>query len=226
MADLCVPACIDACPRESVSAWSSQLRALHPTFLFRSASRFLPAAHQALASGKAKEPADDALGSTAITTHLGNLAAEKPEGAPLVVAVIGVTNVRSRPFCCYKVSGLTQSRQVGKSAFVNSIAQKSASAVYTLPSLAAPSRTPTTTTYALEVSVPFGERTVRFVDTPGLSYVSSPNASAEEAEATRAADILLRSKGRIDRLKDPLAPGSCTPLHSLTTCQNAHTGRI
>lgn len=42
-----------------------------------------------------------------------------------------------------------------------------------------------------------------FIDTPGLTWQRSEEAPPEENER-RAQDVLLRNKGRIDRLKDPL----------------------
>lgn len=43
---------------------------------------------------------------------------------------------------------------------------------------------------------------VVFIDTPGLAF--SEEAVPEDRERHRAQDILLRNKGRIDRLKDPM----------------------
>jgi nuclear GTP-binding protein len=50
---------------------------------------------------------------------------------------------------------------------------------------------------------------VRLIDTPGLEYVRAEDAEDEEKEKARAKDILLRSRGRIDRLKDPLFASEC-----------------
>ena len=44
---------------------------------------------------------------------------------------------------------------------------------------------------------------ILFIDTPGLAWQPSDEAPPEEKER-RARDVLLRNKGRIDRLKDPL----------------------
>jgi hypothetical protein len=46
------------------------------------------------------------------------------------------------------------------------------------------------------------------IDTPGLSFVYDEDADPSTLEKFRACDILLRSKGRIDRLKDPHPPGT------------------
>jgi nuclear GTP-binding protein len=48
-----------------------------------------------------------------------------------------------------------------------------------------------------------------FIDTPGLAWQPSEEASPEERERRRARDVLLRNKGRIDRLKDPIPAVSC-----------------
>lgn len=45
---------------------------------------------------------------------------------------------------------------------------------------------------------------VVFIDTPGLAWQPSEEALPEDRERHRAQDILLRNKGRIDRLKDPM----------------------
>lgn len=42
------------------------------------------------------------------------------------------------------------------------------------------------------------------IDTPGLPWQFSEEASPEERGLFRARDVLLRNKGRIDRLKDPI----------------------
>ncbi|KAJ7929179.1 GNL3L/Grn1 putative GTPase-domain-containing protein [Mycena leptocephala] len=81
---------------------------------------------------------------------------------------------------CVAVVGFTN---VGKSSFVNSLLRKSALPIYTL---ATSSRGPTTTTYAQEITLEVKGRPIRNI------------------ENIRARDILMRSKGRIDRLKDPI----------------------
>ena len=43
-----------------------------------------------------------------------------------------------------------------------------------------------------------------FIDTPGLARQPLEEAPSEEKARRRAQDVLLRNKGRIDRLKDPL----------------------
>ena len=45
---------------------------------------------------------------------------------------------------------------------------------------------------------------ILFIDTPGLAWQHSGEAPPEEKERRRGQDVLLRNKGRIDRLKDPL----------------------
>lgn len=90
----------DTCPRESLSTWLGFLRREHPTFLFRSATAFLPAALESSVpiQGKGKAKAsytkNDALGAEAILAQLSSWAREK-EGSPLNIAVVGLTNVSS-----------------------------------------------------------------------------------------------------------------------------------
>ncbi|KAF8075980.1 GTP-binding protein [Lyophyllum atratum] len=172
---------IDTCPRESVAAWAAHLRSQHPTVLFRSATAFLPAGPVASvkAKGKAKACADDGLGVDAVLACLGEWAKMKKGDKPLAVAVVGIANV-------------------GKSSFINSLLRRVALPVYTLETS---SRGPTTTELPQEVVVEAAGKQLRLIDTPGLSW--QVDEAAENLEEVRARDILLRSKGRIDRLKDP-----------------------
>lgn len=76
--------------------------------------------------------------------------------------------------------------------------------------MAASAKGPSTTTNAQEViaRVPGNDAwRVRFIDTPGLQFVRAESSTDEEREAKRAQDVLLRCRGRIDRLKDPLFAG-------------------
>ncbi|KAJ7265837.1 hypothetical protein B0H12DRAFT_1099727 [Mycena haematopus] len=178
---------IDTCPRESVASWTTYLRAHHPTLPFRAASAFLPAgpepAVKEKGKGKAKASAKDATGADSFLQCLGEWAVQKEGDKPLCVAVVGVTNV-------------------GKSSFVNSLLQKSALPIYTL---ATSSRAPTTTTYAQEVTLEVNGKPIRLIDTPGISWkTDAESEDSKSIDNIRARDILMRSKGRIDRLKDPI----------------------
>ncbi|KAH7916103.1 P-loop containing nucleoside triphosphate hydrolase protein [Hygrophoropsis aurantiaca] len=176
----------DTIPRESLTLWLAHLRSTYTTLPFKAASAFLPVVPNSAPSTK-KGPvakSDDALGSDTLWDHLRALS-DKKSGKELVVAVTGVTNS-------------------GKSALINSLAKSSVMAVYN--SLAAgAAKGPYTTTTAQEVvlEVPGSKGlNVKFVDTPGVAYVRKEGE--EEREETRARDILLRNRGRVDRLKDPL----------------------
>ncbi|KAI0775469.1 GNL3L/Grn1 putative GTPase-domain-containing protein [Irpex lacteus] len=48
-----------------------------------------------------------------------------------------------------------------------------------------------------------GGKQIRIIDTPGYSWEHVPEQSAESIQAIRARDILVRNKGRVERLKDP-----------------------
>ncbi|KXN83537.1 hypothetical protein AN958_01246 [Leucoagaricus sp. SymC.cos] len=179
---------IDLCPREALTSWLAFLRRDFPTFLFRSATAFLPVSLEVTTSvqgkgkGKASIPKNDALGAEAILAQLSSWAGEKQEGSSLSVAVTGLTNA-------------------GKSSFVNSLLQRASLPVYSLPTS---SRGPSTTTFPQEVTIDSNGKSIRFIDTPGLIWsIESESADAKSLEGLRARDILLRSKGRIDRLKDP-----------------------
>ncbi|KAF7776804.1 hypothetical protein Agabi119p4_5197 [Agaricus bisporus var. burnettii] len=186
---------IDTCPRESTSAWLTFLRREHPTFLFRSATAFLPAAalqssNPVQGTGKSKASShrkDDAWGSEAILTQLANWATEKNDGSPLNVAVVGLTNA-------------------GKSSFLNSLLHKEALPVYTLSTA---SRNPTTSVLPQEITIETQGKPIRFNDTPGLIWSTGSEEGGSvnpesESDNLRIRDILMRSRGRIDRLKDPL----------------------
>jgi len=57
---------------------------------------------------------------------------------------------------------------------------------------------------------------ILFIDTPGLAWQPSEEVSHEEKERRRARDVLLRNRGRIDRLKDPLPAVSYIVSHAET----------
>ena len=176
----------DLCPQEAVSAWLCHLRRDHPTFLFRSASAYLPND-----KGKAKAPLNDGLGVESLVTHLGQLA---NGGDPLTVAVVGLTNVcLNLKFTCK----LTNVQQTGKSSFINTIIRRSLFPIYT--STTTSSRGPSTTEFPQEVHFELLEKRVRFIDTPGLLWEPDPLA--------RVRDVLMRNRGRIDRIKDPMPSG-------------------
>lgn len=91
--------------------------------------------------------------------------------------------------------------QSGKSSFINSLARKSVLPVYKLSN---PQDGPTTTIFPQEVTLEVGGNSIRLVDTPGFSWLPSEVEESPETNAhVRAQGILIRNKGRIDRLKDP-----------------------
>lgn len=209
----------DCVPHESLVAWISALRKQQPTFPFRSASSFLPgnplAQLNTKGKGRAKNPVDDALGGDAILECLGHWAAEKENGSSLTVAVVGVTNVR-HPSTVLKFSIIEHHVlwQTGKSSLINSLAKTTVLPVY---SLASSPRGPTTTIMPQEITIQVaGNRTLRVIDTPGYSW--KIDKASSDWDEVRAQDILLRNKGRIDRLKDPSGPGvlSCSQYTNLS----------
>ncbi|KAG0692690.1 P-loop containing nucleoside triphosphate hydrolase protein [Suillus ampliporus] len=178
---------IDTIPRESLALWLSHLRLTYNTLPFRVAEAFLPVKpNPSPASKKAPVKLDDALGSDAVWEQLSKLKAKK-SGEELVVALTGVTNS-------------------GKSAVINSLAREDVLPIYNINS-AITAKGPYTTTSASELVLESPDKTgvkVRLIDTPGLEYVRAEGVEDQEREMARARDILLRSRGRIDRLKDPL----------------------
>ncbi|TFY73577.1 hypothetical protein EWM64_g10435 [Hericium alpestre] len=174
---------IDTCPQENVSAWANYLRSSHPTVLFRSATSFLPASHDISAKGKQKAPTNDAWGVEAVRAMLKGWAQEKTGDEPLTLAVVGLTNS-------------------GKSSFINSLLRQALFPVYTLAS-STTSQQPTTTAHAQETTLDLDGKPIRIIDTPGLSWKRIEDETDEQTQQGRAHDILLRSRGKVDRLKDP-----------------------
>ncbi|KZP15119.1 hypothetical protein FIBSPDRAFT_1048353 [Athelia psychrophila] len=175
---------IDTVPRESVASWLAYLRTQHPTLPFRASTACLPLSPEALANAskpRAKPSATDAPTADSILAQLSAWAQEKTGDEPLAVAVVGLTNA-------------------GKSAFINSLLGEVALPVYQLSSS---SLAPTTTSLPQEVTLEASGSKIRVIDTPGLSWVAAEDQTLEERDIFRARDILLRNKGRIDRLKDP-----------------------
>ena len=77
-----------------LTAWAKHLRRDNPTFLFHSASSFLPKTplNDPKAKGKAKESADDAVGTGTLLEYLSQCAG-RVLSETLQVAVVGLTNV-------------------------------------------------------------------------------------------------------------------------------------
>ena len=91
---------------------------------------------------------------------------------------------------------------------INSLLKRAALPIYTLTSS---SKGPFTTEIPQEVTLEVDSQRIVLIDTPGFSFVSDEDADQSTSEEFRARDILLRSKGRIDRLKDPYPPGTYIP---------------
>lgn len=176
----------DLAPRESVNDWIIQLRKRRPTFIFR-ATPSLCFKNTPQSGSNTKSQSEDAgcIGREAILEALHTIAQSQKE-ADLSVAVIGVTNV-------------------GKSAFINSLLGTSTLAVYN-PLGPKATAAPSTTPYPQSVSLQHKKRQFTFIDTPGLTFIPPPSATStpEETEERIARDVLLRNRGNISKIKDPL----------------------
>ena len=64
--------------------------------------------------------------------------------------------------------------------------------------------------YPQEVVVKAAGKSIRLIDTPGLFWEYPEDASKDDATVLKTRDILLRSRGRIDHLKEPLPPRMCS----------------
>ncbi|KAL4075642.1 P-loop containing nucleoside triphosphate hydrolase protein [Scleroderma citrinum] len=180
----------DTIPRESLVEWLAHLRRTYVTIPFRVSSAFMPTASPYNPSAKGAKAVclvNDALGAKALWSLLESFANRK-EGDELVVAVTGVTNS-------------------GKSSMINTLFGAETLPIYNPLSSAEAAKLPYTTTIAQEVVVPIPDSEglkVRFIDTPGLEFSKQEFSDINERHASRARDILLRCRGRIDRLKDPM----------------------
>jgi nuclear GTP-binding protein len=105
------------------------------------------------------------------------------------------------------MDSLKSALQSGKSAFINSLPCKTALDITLRPHPPTAQR-PYASRYALEVTLEINGKPVVFIDTPGLAWRYSEDLSPEDRVHHRAQDILLRNKGRIDHLKDPIPPVS------------------
>lgn len=83
---------------------------------------------------------------------------------------------------------------------MNSLVKKATVPIY---KLASTQEGHSTTTHAQEVTLNVSGKRIRLIDTPGTACVRSPDLSENDMAKLRAKDILVRNKGRIDRLKDP-----------------------
>jgi ribosome biogenesis GTPase A len=81
---------------------------------------------------------------------------------------------------------------------------------------------PTTTSLSQEVTLETGEKRIRLIDTPGFLWDFTENQSTEFIKQGRARDILLRNRGRIDRLKDPSLPGMLSLPFIVEACISSH----
>ncbi|KAF8556278.1 hypothetical protein OG21DRAFT_1459608 [Imleria badia] len=178
----------DTVPRESLVQWLAHLRTSYTVLPFRASSAFMPSGTPLEPPNKKAKPMPkgDALGLAGLWAYLDDLAQTK-DSEELVVAVTGVTNA-------------------GKSAVINSIIGSDVFSIYNAH-MASSAKGPSTTISAQEVvaTMPSNDtRRIRFIDTPGLQFVRAASTTDQEREAMRARDVLLRCRGRIDRLKDPL----------------------
>lgn len=93
---------------------------------------------------------------------------------------------------------------MGKSAIINSIQKKSTLVVYN-PLMKQIESSPSTTPHPQSVTLKYKNQSYRFIDTPGFPFIpSSGPKNPEEVETQRARDILLRNRGNISKIKDPL----------------------
>ena len=152
---------------------------------------------------KLKASESDSLGREAILEALQSVLSKLGK-SELSIAVVGMTNVSSH----YRVTfhSLIFVTQVGKSALINSLLRKSVMAVYN-PSTPRDrdGTAPSTTLYPQCVTLTHKKRILKFIDTPGLSFIPPPRPdSMEDAETRIARDVLLRNRGNISKIKDPL----------------------
>jgi nuclear GTP-binding protein len=69
-----------------------------------------------------------------------------------------------------------------------------------LPTYKGEAKTPTTTLHPQPVELKRDARLIQFIDTPGLSFVADTEPKSN--------DILLKNRGRIEKVKDPNPAGA------------------
>ena len=89
---------------------------------------------------------------------------------------------------------------------VNTLTQRGLLKIYSIKTF---KRAPATTSLPQEVSVQLNGTQIRFIDTPGFSYEKAPLEEAD-LNSVRARDILLRNRGKIERIKNTDAVGECS----------------
>ncbi|KAG9015772.1 hypothetical protein FRB93_012337 [Tulasnella sp. JGI-2019a] len=179
---------IDLVPREAVVAWTARLRADFPTVPFRSASAFLPEAAGTSEKGKQKVVCDDELGSQTLQDVLLTISGEHPArgSGPLTVAFVGITNS-------------------GKSSVINSLIHKFLLPTYKVRSSDV-SKAPTTTLYPRAVSnkLEIKGQPVVLIDTPGFTLSKPESFTDEEGASFAIKEMLLRRRGRFERIRDAI----------------------
>ncbi|KAG8822856.1 hypothetical protein FRC19_005116 [Serendipita sp. 401] len=174
----------DLAPREAISSWLSYLRKSRPAVLFRATSTYRTSETSQFKS-KPKNGAleSDILGRELFLEVLHTIAPSQAKSEPKV-AVVGITNV-------------------GKSSFINSLVGKPALPVYN-PIGPKTTTDHATTPYPQSINLSHKKRKFTFIDTPGLSFIPQVPSTAEETEQRIARDILLRNRGNISKIRDPL----------------------
>ncbi|EIW82445.1 hypothetical protein CONPUDRAFT_123380 [Coniophora puteana RWD-64-598 SS2] len=177
----------DTIPQESLSNWLGYLRLKYTVFPVRSASGLLPTdpIPQPFNKKSPKPKIDDAIGLAPIWEMFDAVCSGLSRDE-LTVALVGVTNS-------------------GKSSLMNSLVKAMAVPIYSSASSAL-ARRPHTTCTAQEVVTEIpgsGAKRVKLIDTPGLMFLHAESDQSER-EKVRAKDLLLRCRGKLDRLKDPL----------------------
>jgi len=64
-----------------------------------------------------------------------------------------------------------------------------------------------TTPYPVSYSVEFDNVAINLIDTPALMKEYLDNDDSTESQRLRVQDMLLRNKGKIERVKDSFTPG-------------------
>jgi nuclear GTP-binding protein len=189
------------------------LRERYPALYFRSStsnllaedSQRLFATANVPVNGKSKIKTSDgdALGREAILEALQSVVSKLGK-LELSITVVGMTNVSTHYHVA--VQSLIFVMQVGKSALINSLLRRSAVAVYNSSTPRDRDGTaPSTTLYPQCVTLTHKKKTFKFIDTPGLSFIPPPQPdSIEDVETRIARDVLLRNRGNISKIKDPL----------------------
>ncbi|KAG8958085.1 hypothetical protein FRC03_009474 [Tulasnella sp. 419] len=180
---------IDLVPRESVIQWLKYLRQLYPALPFRSSSRFIPPPDIASNMESAGKSLTDAVGVSGLLDYLSLVSKGLKSDTSKAMKVAFIGHVNS-----------------GKSSVINSILGASVFPIYKVNVKS--DLSPHSTTYhpqsVQDKLITKDGRPIYIVDTPGLRSIVPETVDENQRTAYSTIDMLLRTRGRLERVTDPM----------------------